>query len=353
VPIRKRSINSQGNYTDYKHLNSNYNQSNINNYSHQENTPTNFNLKTITLEDIDKAVYQEFNNRFTARHRQIPIILLDAELTSLQNQNYLQFDQDKKFLNLPFFTMWRKETKPLYKTNPAFKQVIYSTPKRKANGIVIEEYISEGPRSYLLVYEFKFITNFREYTNQMEQQFGHYFRNKANMIICSTERFPIRPSNQDTIGEVEIVNREDVEQRTLYVTTYSVRVWGFTRDLANMQKRERPNRILFDMIISDSSNKICSCDVFTLNPQVGEEVEQLEMDIADYPGHPIICPDTKLSGIDMSLGQSDTLTTEDGQIIITEGTGVITTEDGIIIITEQGVIVQGEGNDIISTEGPI
>jgi hypothetical protein len=64
MAIRKPNWNENFGKTDYKHLKSNYNDSNIRNSSHNANLPTNFNLKTITLEDCDRAVYEEFNKRF-------------------------------------------------------------------------------------------------------------------------------------------------------------------------------------------------------------------------------------------------------------------------------------------------
>ena len=280
MAIKARSINGQGDYTDYKHLKSNYNTSNISNYSHLVNIPTNFNLKSIFFEDIDMAIYREFNRAFKINSKDMPLIILDADLISLQKQNYEQFDSDKQFLNLPFFTMYRTNSVKVRRTNPGFKQVLYTEPKMKANGIVYEEYISEGPIDWELYYQFQFVTNYREYTNQMEQQMGYYFRNKRNMINLDNDRFVIGPQSQDTLGQLEIINREDVEQRTLYVTTYNLKVWCYTRDLSNMQKRERPNTFLLDIVLKDSVGTTSSSDTITM-------VERYELDNTDYPTHPV------------------------------------------------------------------
>lgn len=279
MAIKKRSINSQGKYTDYKHLKNNYNNSNLNNYSHKSNVPTNFNLTEITLADIDTSVFQEFNNRFSIANKNIGLLILDAEVPSLHNQNYKQFDQDKGFLNLPFFSMIRTKATPIRKTNPSYKPAVYVVPISKPNGIVYEEYITEGPIEYELIYDFKFITNYREYTNEMEQQMGFYFRNKRNMIVCNNERFVISPLNQGTLGELEIINREDVIERSLYMMTYTLKVWCWTRSLANMQKRERPNTLLLNMEIKDSMNKITTSDTFN--------IERLEVNMEKYPEHPL------------------------------------------------------------------
>lgn len=278
MPIYNRSINAQNSYTDYKHLISKYNDSNRHNYSHLENLPTNFNLKSITFEDIDKAVYTEFNKRFKIRDKFMPLILLDAEVSSLQNQNYEQFDKDKGFLNNPMFTMFRTKSVPIRRTNPAYKKVIYAIPKMKANGIVYEEYITVGPVEYNLSYEFKFVTNYREFTNEFDSQMGKYFQNKRNIILLDNDRFVIGPEAQGTLSELEIVNRENVELRSLYVSTYSLKLWCYTRDLSNMQKRERPNNYLLEINVSDSLNENTYKD--SIN------IEKVEIGLENYPLHP-------------------------------------------------------------------
>ncbi len=279
MSIRRRSINEQGNYTDYSHLKTNYNLTNIRNSSHLVNEPTNFNLKTITLEDIDMAVFQEFNSRFKIGEKFMPVILLDAEVASIHNQNYIQFDKNKQFLNLPFLTMFRTESKPLRRTSPTTKKVVYVIPKQKPNGIVFEEYITEGPLEYELIYQVKFISNYREYTNQIENQFRYYFRNKRNIIVCNNERFVIGPVDANTLSTLEMSNQEVVEKTNLYITSYNLKVWCFTRDLNNMQKRERPNTFILDITTSDSVNNE--------NETSNISVERFEKDTNKYPNHPI------------------------------------------------------------------
>ena len=277
MSIKKRSINSQEGYTDYKHLKSNFNDSNINNPTHQSGLPTNFDLKSITLEDLDRAVYMEFNRRFKIKNRFMSLIILDAELTSMQFQNYEMFDKDKEYLNSPYFTFFRKESIPKYRTNPAYKKVVYVVPKQKANGIVYEEWITEGVLSYDLIYELKFISNFREYTNIMEKEMRHYFRNKRNIIIVNNERFSIGSEDGEKLSELEIINRENIDQKTMYVTTWTLKFECFTRDLSTMQKRERPNKYTFDLTVKDG--QITTKDG-TIN------FERFDILATTYPPHP-------------------------------------------------------------------
>ncbi len=234
-----------------------YNDSNKMNSSHKVDEPTNFNLATITLEDIDQGVFQEFNKRFVIDDKHIALYNGDAETTSLPMMNAENFDIDKGFLAWPFFVFTRKETNKTFRTNPAYKQVIYATPKKKAQGIVIEEYITNGPINYELIYEFKFITYFREHCNQMEEQINRYFKNKRNIVVVSNERFSIGPVNRDKICDVEMVNRDDASQITMYVVTMNFKMWAWTRDLADMQKRERPNSYTLDFRIADHINREC------------------------------------------------------------------------------------------------
>ena len=255
MAIKKRSINQNDSYTDYPHLNSNENNSNSNSPSHLANLPTNFNLKSISLEDCDQAVYLEFNERFTIAENIMPIVLLDAELASLKDQNYKQFDKTKDYLNGPFFTMYRKESKPKYRTNPTSKKVVAAIPVQKANGVIFEEYIYDGPLCYDLIYDFKFITNYREYTNKFEEQIRYYFRNRRNIIIVNNERFSIGPVDYNTFSSVDLVNRDSIEQRTLYVSTYELKLECFVRDLSNMQKRERPNKFTISFNVQDDKGR--------------------------------------------------------------------------------------------------
>jgi hypothetical protein len=268
MAIRKRSSNEKLGYTDYPHLKSDFNNSNPKNPTHHINEPHNNNLKSISLEDCDQAVFLEFDNRFLIGENYMQILLLDAELTSLREQNAKQFDKDKNFLNGPFFTMFRKESKPKYRTNPANKQTAYIVPIQKANGVVYEEYIFDGPLSYDLIYEFKFITNYREFSNKFEEQFRHYFRNKRNIIVVNQERFSIGPVDFENFSTVELVNRESVDQRTYYVATYELKLECFIRDLSNMQKRERPNKFKIDFNVSDGNGEgVQTIEELDLNSQ--------------------------------------------------------------------------------------
>lgn len=260
MAIKKSSINGQGGQTDYKHLVSNYNTSSVNNPSHNSGVPTNYDIKTITLEDCDRAMYEEFNKRFVVGEKIMPLILLDTETASLQFQNAEQFDLDKGFLNGPFFTIYRSKSMPKLRTSPTFKKAIYTVPKQKANGIVYEEWITEGPLNYDLIYELKFITSYREYINVFEEQMRHYFRNKRNIIICNNERFSVGPEDQNTLASLDIINLESVEERTLYALSFVLKLECFTRDMSTVQKREKPNKFTINISVRDDKNNVVEKD---------------------------------------------------------------------------------------------
>lgn len=274
MPIKKRSINSQNGYTDYRHLKSDFNSASFNNPVHGGNEPTNFILKSITLEDCDRSVFEEFNERFKIGEVDMPVMLLDAELLSLMQQNLQQYDSDKTYLNFPMFTLFRKKSTPKYRTNAAYKKTMYTVPKQTANGLIYEDYISEAPLSYDLIYDVKFITNRRDFTNEMEIHMRHYFRNKRNIIIINGFRFSIGPEDFANMSEVEIVNRENLEQKTIYVTTYSLKLECFVFNKDNVQKRERTNRILLDINVKGVKKS---------DPIV---FERYDLQLKKYPQHP-------------------------------------------------------------------
>ena len=220
--------------------------------SHKVDVPTNFVLSAITLEDIDQAVYQEFNNRFVIMGKQLPIWSGDAETTSLPMMNYEGYDAEKGFMAWPFFIFTRTATDKKMRTNPAYKQVIYQVPMQKPQGIVIEEYVAEGPIEYELVYDFKFVTYFRQGANELEEQMNYYFRNKRNIIVLDNERFSIGPANGDKLCEIQLVNRDDGSQMTMYVLTFTLKMWCWTRGGVNTtQKRERPNSYTISFSVKD------------------------------------------------------------------------------------------------------
>lgn len=272
-----RKINKELKKSEYHHLKNNYNDSNVYNPSHDANLPTNFELKTITLEDIDQGVYIEFNKRFNIRGKLMPLIPGDAEVTSIHMQNFEQFDAEKGYLNGPFLIYTRTSTEKRFRTNPAYKKLLYAIPKKKAQGIVIEEYIGEGPISYELMYEFKFVSDFRESMNQMEEQLNDYFRNKRNIFTVNNERFSIGPADQNKIGQLELLNREEAAQRTLYVLTFNLKVWCYTFDASRVQKRERPNTYNIDIVVKDSKEQVIDESTY---------IEKYEMDNDPFVEHP-------------------------------------------------------------------
>lgn len=243
-----------------------YNPSNRNNSSHRVDVPTNMNLPAIDLEAIDQAVFREFDQRFVVDDRQLKLFSGDAETTSLAAAHPQEFDPQKGFLSWPFFIFTRTETNKVWRTSPAFKQVLFTVPKKKAQGIVVEEYISEGPINYELMYEFKFISYFREHCNLMEQQMNYYFRNKRNIIDCGGERFSIGPENRDSLCSLEMANRDEASQMTMYILTFKTKLWCWTRrGIEDMQVRERPNSYTLTMTIQDRLGRLPINSTQTIN----------------------------------------------------------------------------------------
>lgn len=227
------------------------NDSNPHNSSHKVDQNTNFNLRSITLTDIDLAVQQEFTGRFNIDGELLNLYFGDAPASSLQNMNLENFDEEKDFLQLPFFIFSRTASTPKYRTNPGKKYIIYAAPKKKAQGTVIEEYITTGPQNWELIYDFKFATHYRESANEMEIQFQEYFMNKRNIINFEGERFSIGSANPGQLTTLEVVNGDTDSDATVYVVTCQLRMFCYTRDLSQMQKRERPNSYTIDIKVRD------------------------------------------------------------------------------------------------------
>lgn len=229
----------------------NTNDTNLHNSSHKVDHDTNFNLRSISLTDIDLVVKLEFHERFNIDGELIPLYFGDAPSNSLENMNSDKFDEEKDFLQLPFFIFSRITSTPKYRSNPGKKYILYAVPKKKAQGTVIEEYISTGPQNWELIYEFKFATHYRESANEMEIQFQRYFMNKRNIINLEGERFSIGSAQQGQLTTLDIVNGDNDADATIYVVSCQLKMFCWTRDLDQMEKRERPNSYTIDIIVRD------------------------------------------------------------------------------------------------------
>jgi len=228
-----------------------FNDSNSHNSSHRVDHDTNFNLRSITLTDIDLAVQLEFNERFQVDGQLMPLYFGDAPANSLQNQHLENFDAEKDFLQLPFFIFSRTSSTPKYRTNPSKKYVVYAAPKMKPQGMVIEEYITTGPQNWELTYEFKFATHYRESANEMEIEFQSYFMNKRNIINYEGERFSIGPLNGQQLTNLDVVDGTNDSEPTTYIVTAQLKMYCWTRNIDQMQKRERPNSYTIDIKVRD------------------------------------------------------------------------------------------------------
>jgi len=205
-----------------------------------------FILRDISLENIDQLVYKEFNRKFNLAGNPIDLILLDTEVSAYKQLHPEAFDKVKEYLALPWFLVWRGAAKPLFKVNPAKKDVIYSIPTMKPQGLVYEEYVAPAPIYMKFPYTFKFLTAFRENTNQVETQIIEYFKNRRNVLIQDGERFEIKMVDKDALGELVVADREGTG-RTLYTMTYQLEVIGYLRDSKLTQKREAINSITIDL----------------------------------------------------------------------------------------------------------
>lgn len=223
---------------------SKWNETSPKNPSHLVDEHTNFVLRPISYENLDQAVFNEFNRRFKIKNKSLPLISLDAEVASTIFQSHEQINNYKKYINLPYFTVWRSKTSPMFRVSPSYKPIVYIVPKMKAQGLVYEEWITPPPQMQKLTYVFKFLSNYRSSANEHEEQMMRYFKNKRNIILVEGERFEIQPTDSDVIGQLEVIDRENVENQSLYMVTYELELWCYIRKAEDVQKRERPNRIM-------------------------------------------------------------------------------------------------------------
>ncbi len=254
MSIKRRQLKNIKNFKELTvPVNSTMNLSGDESYSHLVDEFTNFSLRPITLENIDEVVYREFHRRWKIAGKELDLLMLDAEVASLRFQNPEKFDEIKEFLNLPYFTCWRRESSPLYRTSPSNKPAIYVIPTMKPQGLVYEEWITPHPIMTKFPFTFKFMTTLRDNLNQFERFMLEYFKNKRNVLLLDNERFEIMPEDFKKMSTLEVKDRQNNGQ-SLYVLDYNINVIGFLRDLKDVQKRERPNKIVLFMEERDGNN---------------------------------------------------------------------------------------------------
>jgi len=256
MSLRKRARNG------YPQVTSTYNETSDLNPSHLPNQNGDFILRDITLENIDQAVWETFNRRFTVAEKSLNLIPLDADVAAFKFQNPGQFDDSTGYMNFPYFTMWRTGVGPEnnIRSSPSNKPIIYTIPKQKAQGVVYEEYIMPAPQLLRATYTFKFVTTYREHTNQFEQHMLDYFKNKRNLIVVDNERFEMMPVTSAQPSSLDVADRDGSKGYSLYILTYELAVICYLRDSNQVQKRERPNT--YTLQITESSG-----------PQVNEIVQ--------------------------------------------------------------------------------
>lgn len=264
MSVKRRELQ---NIKDFKEitvpLESNHNESGPENYSHLVDENTNFALRPISLENIDEAVFREFNRKWKVAGKELDLILLDAEVASFRFQNPEKFDKIKEFLNLPYFTCWRLASQPMYRTSPSSKPAIYTIPTMKPQGMVYEEWITPNPIITKFPYEFKFMSTFRDSVNVFERFMLEYFKNKRKALVLDNERFEIQCQDFKKPCEIEIKDREGQNGQSLYILTYNIDVIGYLRRIEDIQKRERPNTIVLTM--SEKTNNTENQNSETLN----------------------------------------------------------------------------------------
>ena len=248
MSIRRRQLQ---NILQFKEINvpiiGNHNESGDLNVSHLVDEKTSFSLRPISLENIDEAVFREFNRRWKILGKELDLISLDAEVASYRFQNPEKFDKVKEFLNLPYFTYWRNASQPLYRTSPSNKPAIYTIPTMKPQGMVYEEWITPNPIITKFPYVFKFVSTFRDNVNTFEREMLEYFKNKRNVLLLDNERLEIQCQEFKKPMEIEVKDREGQSGQSCYILTYNIDVIGFLRRLEDIQKKERPNVIVLIM----------------------------------------------------------------------------------------------------------
>jgi hypothetical protein len=227
---------------------SNFNTTAPSNPSHAVDDTTDFVLRTISLENLDEAVFKTFDKRFTIAGKQLNLIELDSEVASQRFENPEQFNKIKQYLNLPYFTMWRPDAgTQFFRTSPSFKPIIYCIPKMKPQGLVYTEWITTAPIFYKFPYNLLFLTTYRENANTFEQYMMQYFKNKRAIICLENERFEIQPVNPKKLADMETTDRDGKSGQSIYKLSYNLELVAYTRKAEDIQKRERVNRYIVNI----------------------------------------------------------------------------------------------------------
>lgn len=230
-----------------KKYTSDYNQTAERNDSNFVDEKTNFVLRNITHEDIDKAVWETFHQRFKIKKRLLPLIKLDGDYIALKEENLNQVDSIKKFIGFPTFTITRTSESRQYRVSPSNRPVVYSQVKKKENGYVVEQYTTTPPRLMVMNYTLTFHSTYRGSSNEFINQWEKYFANKRAVIKFDNERFEIQPEDYDRLYDLTMENGDDNTKKTVYNHEMRIQVWCYLRDIEDVKKKELPNRVEFEI----------------------------------------------------------------------------------------------------------
>lgn len=236
-----------------KRKKNNYNNTPKLNPSHFVDEKTNFQFRKIELVDIDKAVFDYFNNKFYINNKSLELIKLDSEFTVKKEDNFRMVDDIKSVIDMPYFTYTRLDSYKKTKVSPTNKTVIYSVPKQKENGVVIEDWITTPPIRIEALFQFTFHTTYRFVSNQFQEQWFEIFKNKRALITLDGEKFEIRPDDYENMIKVNFEYGDDITKKLIYNHEMNIYLEGYLR-LDEVKKKERINNLKIN--ISEKTEKI-------------------------------------------------------------------------------------------------
>lgn len=224
----------------------NYNTTARTNPSNFVDEATNHIPRKIELIDLDKAVFERFNNKFQIKNKILELIKLDGEFTAKEVENHKSFDNIKGFIGMPYFTYTRLDSIKKTKSSPTNKTIIYSIQKQKENGIVIEDWIMPPPFRIELQYQFTFHTSYRSSSNEFTQQWINLFKNKRIILDVDGERFELRPDDYENMVRTSFEFGDDITKKLIYNHEMIIILEGILR-LDDIVKKERVNKLRVDI----------------------------------------------------------------------------------------------------------
>jgi len=195
--------------------------------------------RTITLEDIDKSVFDWFNSKeiyFDNKGgKKIPVFFLSQEKWAEFKQRWQYMDSDR-VVDFPYITIRRNAVspakQPIKGRIPGKTFTTFKLPVHTNSGPTFKHYKIPQPIKIDLSYEVRILTHYISETNTVNELLLRHFASLQAYLNIDKHYMPMMI---DSIND-ESENDNIVDERIMH-TLYSIQVKGYIIDESEFEEK--------------------------------------------------------------------------------------------------------------------